>query len=89
MKIRYYVRRAGQQFLVLREGKAQGMHGSLQRAVESASFMGSIEANRMRATVDLFVEDAGGRLMLEHVIEPAAPGMAIARLVGDVDPAWT
>ena len=83
MKIRYYVRRAGQQFLVLREGKAQGLHDELARAVESASFMGSIEANRMRATVDLFIEDNGGRMMLEQVIEPAAPGTRVARFVDD------
>ena len=83
MKIRYYVRRAGQQYFVLREGKAQGLHDSLARAVDSASFMGSIEANRMRATVELFIEDDAGRMMQEHVIEPARQGAHAARVVDD------
>lgn len=56
--------------MVLRESKRQGLHYSKVAAIESAVFMASIEAGKQRATVELFTEDEGGRLMLDRIVGP-------------------
>jgi len=69
MQIRYYVLPDGNQFKVLREGKRRGFHSTQGAAIESALFMGSIEAAKQQTTVELFIEE-GGRLVLDRIIGP-------------------
>jgi hypothetical protein len=86
MQIRYYVLRQGAAFGVSREGRARGLHPTQARALDSAIFMGTIEAAARRGAVEVFVEDARGHLLQACLIGPDGPVAAMAAGEAGDDP---